>query len=95
MLSDVPIKQRRYVTVANLCQNNQVHERLIEEVAAFHPILDCRVPAVAGIANAFDWQDTRMSIRKKYGSAVSHVEAFYRAVLPLVEKVQNARNAAE
>ncbi len=83
-LADVPMSKRRYVTLANMCQSNALHERIIQEVAAFHPILQCRVPAVAAIANAFDWQNARKPIRQKYGSAISHVEALYRTVLPLV-----------
>ncbi|MFP3921501.1 MAG: ParA family protein [Dichotomicrobium sp.] len=83
-LTEVPMNQRRYVTLANMYRDTAVHNRLVEEMAAFHPILQTRIPQSASIANAFDWEADRRTIRQKYRDALEHVQALYGELLPLV-----------
>jgi len=85
-LPNIPMDQRRYVTLANMYRETSVHDRLVEEMAAFHPMLDTRIPQTAAIANAFDWEANRRTIRQKYKSALPHVEALYGELLPIVER---------
>lgn len=87
-LADVPIAERRYVTVANMYRDKPVHNRLVEEMAAFHPILETRIPQSEAIANAFDWEASRRSIRQKYKSALPQVESLYGELVPIVENIQ-------
>lgn len=85
-LKDIPMAQRRYVTLANMYRDTSVHDRLVQEMAAFHPILTTRVPQSAAIANAFDWEANRRTIRQKYRTALPHVEALYGEMLPILEQ---------
>ncbi|RIA55643.1 ParA family protein [Dichotomicrobium thermohalophilum] len=85
-LKDIPMDQRRYVTLANMYRETSIHDRLVDEMAAFHPIMETRIPQTAAIANAFDWEANRRTIRQKYKSALPHVETLYSELLPLVER---------
>jgi chromosome partitioning protein len=85
-LKEIPMDKRRYVTVANMYRETSVHERLVQEMAAFHPILKTRIPQSADVANAFDWFTSRRTIRQKYKISLTHVEALYAELLPIVER---------
>ncbi len=85
-LKDIPMNQRRYVSLANMYRETSVHDRLVDEMAAFHPVMNTRIPQTAAIANAFDWEANRRTIRQKYKSALPHVEALYNELLPVIER---------
>jgi len=91
-LSDISMERRRYVTLANMYRDTAVHNRLVEEMAAFHPILDTRIQQSAAIANAFDWEANRRTIRQKYRGALDQVEALYGELLPLVHGQRETSN---
>jgi cellulose biosynthesis protein BcsQ len=90
-LSDIPREKRRYVTLANMYREKPVHDRLIEEIGAFHPILASRIPQTEAIANAFDWETNRRTIKQKYKSALAHVEQLYSEMLPVVIRSEDAQ----
>jgi len=92
-LQHIPIDQRRYITVANMYRETSVHDRLVEEMAAFHPTMETRIPQTAAIANAFDWESNRRTIRQKYKSALPHIESIYSEILPIVEQRRPRENA--
>lgn len=85
-LRDIPADQRRYVALVNMYRESSIHDRLVAEMAAFHPVLQTRIPQSAAIANAFDWEANRRTIRQKYKTALPHVEALYGELLPVVER---------
>lgn len=87
-LGDIPKESRRYVTVANMYRDNSVHNRLVEEIEIFHPILATRIPQAAAIANAFDWRRERRPLTTKYGAAVGYVERLYEELLPMVKSFE-------
>jgi len=94
-LADIPRQERRYVTLANLYRKKPVHERLVEEMGAFHPILESRIPQTEAIANAFDWEEGRRTIKQKYKGALPHVEELYAEILPIVISDGKSRKPEE
>lgn len=90
-VQDVLMDQRRYVTVANLCRTTSAHQRLIEELKAYHPMLQTQIPQSAAVANAFDWEGTRKNIAKKYGSAVGVLQQLYMEILTIIHRIEKSR----
>lgn len=87
-LEDIPKERRKYVTLANMYQDKSVHNRLVDEIAVYHPILNTRIPQRASIANAFDWEPRRRRLEQKYGNATPYVQRLYEELLPIVKGVQ-------
>ncbi len=92
-LQEIPKSQRRYIALANLCQNKPSHKRLIDDISAFHPVMKTQIPQSAAVSNAFDWEREPRSIEQKYGSAMPLVRDLYSELLPIVEQVQAKKGA--
>lgn len=87
-VQSIPHEQRRYITLANLCQENTKHVRIIREIAVDHPILKVRLPQMNAIADAFDWRSARRSMAKKYGVGMAHIKPLYEEVYRIVESIR-------
>src|SRR5438105_5156206 len=69
-LAGIPFAERRYSSLANYL-NGTGHERLlIEQLALDHPVLVARVPVLASVARAFDWDESRQTMEEKYAEAI-------------------------
>lgn len=90
-LQEIPKQQRRYVTLANLCQNKASHQRLIDDIGAFHPVLKTLIPQSAAVANSFDWERQRKSIEKKYGASLPIVRGLYTEALAIVKAAEGKK----
>jgi chromosome partitioning protein len=79
-LAGIPLAQRRYSCLAN-CLGGTGHERLLmEQLSLDHPLLAARLPALASIARAFDWDGTRKTMEEKYEDAVGWLRALHDEV---------------
>jgi cellulose biosynthesis protein BcsQ len=94
-LQEIPKPQRRYVALANLCQNKPAHKRLIDDISAFHPVLKTQIPQSAAVSNAFDWEREPKTIELKYGAAMPLVRNLYSELLPIIEQVKARKGAPE
>lgn len=90
-LQEIPKASRRYVALANLCQSKPSHQRLIEDIGAFHPVMKTQIPHSSAVANAFDWERQRKFIDKKYGAAISVVREFYSELSPLIKDIEGKK----
>jgi chromosome partitioning protein len=87
-VQEIPFNERRYVTLANLCQENTKHVRIIREIAVDHPILKIRLPQINAIADAFDWRSARRSMAKKYGVGLAHIKPLHEEVCKIIESIK-------
>lgn len=92
-LQEIPKSSRRYIAVANLCQNKPAHKRLIEDISAFHPVLNTQIPQSAAVSNAFDWEREPKTIEMKYGAAISLIRGLYAELLPIIETIETTKGA--
>jgi chromosome partitioning protein len=90
-LQEIPKQQRRYAALANLCQNKASHQRLIDDISAFHPVLQTLFPQSSAVANSFDWERQRKSIEKKYGASLPLVRGLFSEVLAMVKAIESKR----
>jgi cellulose biosynthesis protein BcsQ len=90
-LQEIPKQQRRYAALANLCQNKASHQRLIDDISAFHPVVKTLIPQSSAVANSFDWERQRKSIEKKYGASLPIVRGLYNEVLAMVKAVEGKK----
>lgn len=84
-LHDIAKDTRRYITVANFYRGTSLHDRLIEEMAVYHPMLATRVPQIAALSNAFDWQAEPSTMSAKYQGSLDVVRALYTETLAHLE----------
>jgi chromosome partitioning protein len=76
-LASIAFAERRYACLPNYL-TGAGHERLlIEQVALDHPVLTTRMPALASIARAFDWDERKKSMEQKYGDALPYLRRLY------------------
>jgi cellulose biosynthesis protein BcsQ len=92
-LQEKPKTARRYVALANLCQTKPSHQRLIEDISAFHPVLRTKIPHSDSVANAFDWERQRKPIDKKYGASVHVVRDLYSEVMPIIKDAEQKKGS--
>ncbi len=93
-LQEIPKASRRYIALANLCQNKPSHQRLIEDIGAFHPVMKTQIPHSSAVANAFDWERQRKFIDKKYGAAVNVVRDLYSEISPVIKDIEAKKGVA-
>ncbi len=90
-LADISIADRRYICLANYVRPNNGRERLLlDEIELFHPVLQTMLPQRDGIANAFDWEQTRRSIEAKYGDATQDLHNLYAELQSIYAEFQKA-----
>lgn len=87
-LADVSFDSRRYVTIANGVRGGSKDKLLIDEIAAFHPMLSTEIPQKDAIANAFDWETMPKRIEEKYGDGTADLRRLYREMSGLVDTVK-------
>ncbi len=92
-LADVPFEERRYTTIANGVRNAGKDRVMIDDIGAFHPMLDTVMPHKDAIANAFDWESQLKGLSEKYGDGVRDLEKLYLEVSPWLE-AHGAKRAA-
>ncbi len=92
-LQEIPKFKRRYTALANLCLAKPSHQRLIDDIGAFHPVLKTQIAQSSAVANAFDWERERKSIDKKYGSAMPIVRSLYTEVMPMIHDIENKKGS--
>ncbi|MDX2263897.1 MAG: ParA family protein [Hyphomicrobiales bacterium] len=92
-LQEIPKASRRYVTLVNLYQQKPSHQRLIEDIGAFHPVMKTRIPQSPAVANAFDWERERRLIDKKYGAAVGMLRELFNELSPMVKSLGDKKGA--
>jgi chromosome partitioning protein len=90
-LADVPMHERRYTCVANGVRNSGKDRVLLEEIGAFHPMLETQMPQKDSIANAFDWSPGLKTIEAKYGDGVADMRRLYDEVAPMVDAAAAAQ----
>jgi cellulose biosynthesis protein BcsQ len=80
-LASIPLAERRYACLAN-CLTGDGHEQLlIDQLELDHPLLRARMPMLASIARAFDWDETRKSMEEKYTDALPHLRELHHEVM--------------
>jgi chromosome partitioning protein len=93
-LGDIPMDARRYVCVANGVRNSGKDRNLLEEIGAFHPMLDTQMPHKDSIANAFDWSPGLKTVDAKYGDGVADMRRLYNEVAPMLDAAASTRTKA-
>lgn len=76
-LAEIPLKDRRYVCLANYARKNGRDQLIIEEIGLNHPLLETQIPQSEAIANAFDWDPSPKAIDDKYGEGVNVMRRLY------------------
>lgn len=80
-LAAIPLNERRYACLANQLKGDGHENLLIEQIALDHPLLATRMPALDSVARAFDWDETKKTMEKKYADALPHLRALHGEVL--------------
>ncbi|NOU04670.1 MAG: ParA family protein [Hyphomicrobiaceae bacterium] len=93
-LADVPFDERRYTTIANGVRNTGKDRIMIDDIGAFHPMLETTMPHKDAIANAFDWEPGLKNLGEKYGDGTRDLEKLYSEVAPWLEAHGAARAAS-
>jgi chromosome partitioning protein len=76
-LASIDLSVRRYSCLANYL-NGCGHERLlIDQLALDHPLLTARIPSLASIARAFDWEESKQTMEQKYADAIPYLRALH------------------
>ena len=84
-LATIPFGQRRYSCLPN-CWTGDGYERLlIDQLALDHPLLNTRIPLLASIARAFDWERTKKTIEEKYADALPYLRELHHEVMGVPE----------
>jgi cellulose biosynthesis protein BcsQ len=79
-LASIPLGERRYCCLANYL-TGAGHERLmIDQLAIDHPLLLTRLPVLASIARAFDWDESKKTMDQKYADALPYLRRLYAEV---------------
>ncbi|MCI0563727.1 MAG: ParA family protein [Nitrososphaera sp.] len=86
LLEKCPMDQRRYMGVVNFWNGSTIHDFLVDNIAAFHPVLNTRIPQTDAVADSFDWRQVRRRIEKKYGESIKDVKSFYKEI---IEKIRH------
>ena len=94
-LGDIPHDARRYLCLANGVRATGKDRNLIEEIGAFHPMLETQMPQKDAIANAFDWEPGLRSLEQKYGDGLADMRKLYNEIAPLLEKATKLQAANE
>ncbi len=69
--------ERRYVGLANYVRAGGRDRIYIDTIANDHPVLTAEIPALADVADAFDYLGEPLSIEEKYGEAVAPLRALH------------------
>ena len=76
-VQELPHDQRRYTCLANYVRPGGRDTIYIDEIAHEHPMLATQVPAMADVADAFDFLLEPMSIEDKFGEATPTLRALH------------------
>lgn len=79
-LADVPLTERKYVSLVNLYGATARENRILDDFDGTHPRLDIRMKRQGDVAEAFYWLDQRQSLEAKYGSACGQVLGLYQEI---------------
>ena len=80
-LARIPFADRRYACLANYLSGTGHERLLIDQIALDHPLLAVRMPMLAGIARAFDWEESRQTMEEKYADALPYLRALHDEAL--------------
>lgn len=91
-----PFEKRKYWALVNFLVKEKgtdevrdAHNIIIQEVGAYHPLLNTRIEQSIEIARAFDWNESeRSSIEQKYGDGLVYIDNLCKEVLSIVNNNQ-------
>ena len=79
-LASIPFAERRYSCLPNYLRGDGHERLLIDQLALDHPLLMTRMPALESIARAFDWDETKKSMERKYADALPYLHQLHAEV---------------
>ncbi len=80
-LATIPFTQRRYSCLPNYLTGDGHERLLIDQLALDHPLLKARMPTLASIARAFDWDETQKTMEEKYADALPHLRELHHELI--------------
>lgn len=80
-LATIPFAQRRYSCLPNYLTGDGHERLLIDQLALDHPLLKARMPTLASIARAFDWDETMKTMEAKYADALPHLRELHHELI--------------
>ena len=84
-LATIPFERRRYSCLPNCLTGDGYERLLIDQLALDHPLLSTRIPLLASIARAFDWDETKKTIEEKYADALPHLRELHHEIIGATE----------
>ncbi len=80
-LATIPFGRRRYSCLPNYWTGDGHERLLIDQLALDHPLLSARMPLLASIARAFDWDESKKTMEEKYADALPHLRALHQEIM--------------
>jgi chromosome partitioning protein len=66
-LEEVPYTSRRYRAVGNFMTDDVAAQERLQDIEAYHPVLETQIPLDSEIASSFNWRAQRVSMEAKFG----------------------------
>ena len=82
---DIPFSDRRYCTVINFWKENGPNRTRLAELEIDHPLLQTKIPQMADVGHAFQWQPNLVTFKGKYRGATTVVEQLTEEVADWLE----------
>ncbi|HRD75706.1 MAG TPA: ParA family protein [Hyphomicrobiaceae bacterium] len=76
-LAEIALAKRRYACLPNYLRGTPRERLVLEQLALDHPMLTSRLPELASVARAFDWDMTKKTMEQKFGDALPHIRALH------------------